>query len=220
MIYPNLMGWEFAAVVLAFVASGLIRGFNGGAGANFITAPVLAFLIGPREAVPIIIFLNLISNIQVMPSALPNTDWKRMLPIGLSASVMAPVGVWILFAIEEELMRRIVAGTSIMLSLILLWLALPWASRDCCASRCRRPRGLVTGSVSMGGPYILSLSYVRTWRRGIPTRELSCIWAYGSNRCGLIICVCGFDYARYPFNGGYSFRTLYAGVLDRNAPIH
>ena len=153
MIFPNLMGWEFAAVVLAFVASGLVRGFNGGAGANFITAPVLAFLIGPREAVPIIILLNLISNIQVMPSALPNTDWKRMLPIGLSASVMAPVGAWILIAIEEEWMRRIVAGTSIMLSLILL---AGW--------RYRGPRGiavrlgvgglggLVTGSVSMGGP--------------------------------------------------------------------
>ena len=161
MIPNGISAWELAAIIVAFVASGLVRGFNGGAGANFITAPVLALIIGPREGVPIIILLNLVSNIQVMPGALPHTNWKRMLPVGIAAIVMAPLGVWILFVIEENLMRRIVAGTSIVLSLVLLsgW-------------RYRGPRGLpirvgvgglgglVTGSVSMGGPpvflYLLS----------------------------------------------------------------
>ena len=161
MILNGLSAWELAAIVVAFVASGLVRGFNGGAGANFITAPVLALIIGPREGVPIIILLNLISNIQVMPGALPHTNWKRMLPVGVAAIIMAPAGAWLLIAIEEDLMRRIVAGTSILLSLVLLT---GW--------RYRGPRGLpirigvgglgglVTGSVSMGGPpvflYLLS----------------------------------------------------------------
>jgi uncharacterized membrane protein YfcA len=161
MILNGLSAWELAAIVVAFVASGLVRGFNGGAGANFITAPVLALIIGPREGVPIIILLNLISNIQVMPSALPHTNWKRMLSVGVAAIIMAPAGAWLLIAIEEDLMRRIVAGTSILLSLVLLT---GW--------RYRGPRGLpirigvgglgglVTGSVSMGGPpvflYLLS----------------------------------------------------------------
>ena len=116
MICYELTSWELAAIIAAFVASGLVRGFNGGAGANFITAPVLALFIGPREGVPIIILLNLISNIQVMPNALPHTNWRRMLPIGTGAIVMAPVGAFILLAIEEDLMRRIVAGTSIILT--------------------------------------------------------------------------------------------------------
>ena len=161
MIYYELTSWELAAIIGAFIASGLVRGFNGGAGANFITAPVLALLIGPQKGVPIIILLNLISNIQVMPSALPDTNWRRMWPIGTAAIVMAPVGTFVLLAIEEDLMRRIVAGTSIFLSLTLL---AGW--------RYRGPRGLsvrvgvgglgglVTGSVSMGGPpvflYLLS----------------------------------------------------------------
>ena len=42
MIFQDLSVWEIAAIVGAFVASGLVRGFNGGAGANFITAPVVA----------------------------------------------------------------------------------------------------------------------------------------------------------------------------------
>lgn len=161
MILDGITVWQFAAMLAAFVASGLVRGFNGGAGANFITAPVLALLIGPREGVPVIILLNLISNIQVMPSALPHAEWRRMLPVGLASMALAPFGAWILLAIDQDTMRRIVAGTSIALSLVLLT---GW--------RYHGPRGLgvrigvgalgglVTGAVSMGGPpvflYLLS----------------------------------------------------------------
>ncbi|MEK9644493.1 MAG: sulfite exporter TauE/SafE family protein [Alphaproteobacteria bacterium] len=161
MILYGITYWHFAAIIGAFVASGLVRGFNGGAGANFITAPVLALLIGPREGVPIIILLNLISNVQVMPSALPHADWKRMLPVGLASMAMAPLGAYILLTVEEDTMRRIVAGTSILLSLLLLT---GWRY---CGPRGLPVRigvgglaGLVTGSVSMGGPpvflYLLS----------------------------------------------------------------
>lgn len=161
MILDGITIWHFVAMLAAFVASGLVRGFNGGAGANFITAPVLALLIGPREGVPVIILLNLISNIQVMPSALPHAEWRRMLPIGLASMALAPFGAWILLAIDQDTMRRLVAGTSIVLSLVLLT---GW--------RYRGPRGLpirigvgsiaglFTGAVSMGGPavflYLLS----------------------------------------------------------------
>jgi uncharacterized membrane protein YfcA len=161
MILESLTLWQLLAMTAAFVASGLVRGFNGGAGANFITAPVLALILGAREGVPVIILLNLLSNIQVMPSALPHSNWRRMVPVGLAAIAMAPFGAWILVVVAEDTMRRIVAGTAIALSLVLLT---GW--------RYNGPRGLpvrigvgalgglVTGSVSMGGPpvflYLLS----------------------------------------------------------------
>jgi len=161
MILDGISYWELAAMVAAFVASGLVRGFNGGAGANFITAPVVAYILGAREGVPVIIMLNLISNIQVMPGALPHADWRRMLPVGLAAMAMTPLGAWVLLSVDEDLMRRIVAGTSIALSVLLLT---GW--------RYTGPRGLpvrigvgglgglITGSVSLGGPpvflYLLS----------------------------------------------------------------
>ena len=161
MILDGISVWELAAMVAAFVASGLVRGFNGGAGANFITAPVVAYILGAREGVPVIILLNLVSNIQVMPGALPHADWRRMLPVGLAAMAMTPLGAWILLAVDEDVMRRIVAGTSIALSVLLLT---GW--------RYSGPRGLpvrigvgalggtITGAVSMGGPpvflYLLS----------------------------------------------------------------
>lgn len=161
MSLEDISAWQWAAMAGAFVASGLVRGFNGGAGANFITAPVLALILGAREGVPIILLLNLVSNIQVLPAALPHANWRRMIPVGLAAIATIPVGTWILVGVDEELMRRIVAGTSIALSILLLT---GW--------RYRGPRGLpirigvgglagvITGAVSMGGPpvflYLLS----------------------------------------------------------------
>ena len=161
MALNDLQIWEIAAIAAAFIASGLVRGFNGGAGANFITAPVLALILGPQQGVPVIILLNLISNLQVMPSALCDVNWRRMLPVGAAAMAAAPFGAWILFVIEKDIMRRVVAGISILLALVLLsgW-------------RYKGPRGLpvrigigslgglITGSVTMGGPpvflYLLS----------------------------------------------------------------
>ena len=86
MSFDSLTAWQIAAIIAAFVASGLVRGFNGGAGANFITAPVLALILGPRAGVPVILLLNLLSNVQVLPSALPHANWRRMVPVGLAAS--------------------------------------------------------------------------------------------------------------------------------------
>ena len=161
MVIEGITTWNLLAMVLAFIGAGVVRGFNGGAGANFITAPVLAILIGPQEGVPVITLLNLISNVQVLPSAIPHTNWRKMLPICLGATVTAPFGAWLLLVIDQETMRRAVAVTSVVLALVLL---AGW--------RYRGPRdgitrtgvggiaGLITGSVSMGGPpvflYLLS----------------------------------------------------------------
>ena len=120
MALSDLQVWEIAAIAAAFIASGLVRGFNGGAGANFITAPVLALILGPQQGVPVIILLNLVSNLQVMPGALKDVNWRRMLPVGAAAMAAAPFGAWILLVIEKDLMRRVVAGISILLALVLL----------------------------------------------------------------------------------------------------
>ena len=161
MIVDGILSWELVVMAVAFAGAGFVRGFNGGAGANFITAPVVALLIGPREGVPIITLVAILSNLQTMPGSLPHTEWRRITPICAAAAMTAPFGVWLLLAIDENLMRRVVAITSIVLALILLT---GW--------RYRGPRGvpvrwavggragMITGSVSMGGPpvflYLLS----------------------------------------------------------------
>ena len=76
MPIDDLLTYDVLIMVGAFLASGLVRGFTGGAGANFITAPVLSILIGPREAVPIVLLLNGVTNVQLIPGAISHVRWR------------------------------------------------------------------------------------------------------------------------------------------------
>jgi len=111
---------ELVFMIGAFAASGLIRGFNGGAGANFITAPVLAAIIGPRETVPIVLGLNLLGSFQLIPAALHHVNWREAIPMGLAAAICLPLGTWVLFVVDEDTMRRAVAATAIAFTLLML----------------------------------------------------------------------------------------------------
>ena len=159
--------------------------------ANFITAPVLALIIGPREGVPIIILLNLVSNIQVMPGALPHTNWRRMLPVGIAAIVMAPLGAWILFVIEKsnEADRRRhlycpFASTAVRL-------AIPWAARIAYPCWCRRPWRIGDRFCIDGRAAGVSVPAVRAWQCGITTGRLSGVRANGSTGRNRVICNIG-----------------------------
>lgn len=144
---------QLVVMALAFLGSGIVRGFNGGAGANFLTAPVMAALIGPREAVPIILLLNGATNIQLLPGALPSARLREALPIGLAGALTLPLGAWALFAVDEDVMRRAVAGVAVIFALVLLS---GWRYRGQRGTgisiAAGATGGMLAGAVSLGGP--------------------------------------------------------------------
>ena len=90
MPIDDLPTLDLLIMVAACVASGLVRGFTGGAGANFFNAPVLSILIGPREAVPIVLLLNAVTNVQLIPGAVRHVRWREALPIAIAAAPTLP----------------------------------------------------------------------------------------------------------------------------------
>ena len=152
-IPASLFTTDLAIMTLAFVASGLIRGFTGGAGANFLTAPVLAAIVGPREAVPIVLLLNGVTNVQLLPGAIPDVKWREVMPMGIAAGITMPLGAWALFTIDEDVMRRVVAGVAVGFALLLLT---GWRYRGRHGTgisiAAGGTAGALTGAVSMGGP--------------------------------------------------------------------
>lgn len=153
MPIDDFLSLDVLIMVAVFVASGLVRGFTGGAGANFFSAPVLSILIGPREAVPMVLLLNAITIVQLVPGAVRHVRWREALPLAIASALTMPLGAWALFAIDEDVMRRLIAGVAVCLALLLLsgW-------------RYHGPRGIglslgaggtagvLTGAVTMGGP--------------------------------------------------------------------
>jgi uncharacterized membrane protein YfcA len=153
MTIEFLLSTDMMFMVAAFIGSGIIRGFNGGVGANFITAPVLAAILGPRDAVPIVLMLNFITNAQIVPPIIHHVVWREIMPIALMAAVTVPLGAWALFAVDEGLMRRIVAGAAAVFAVILLTGYRYHGKRGVGVSLAAGGlAGILTGAVSMGGP--------------------------------------------------------------------
>ncbi len=153
MTVDYLLSTDMLIMIAAFAGSGVIRGFSGGAGANFLTAPVLAAMIGPREAVPVILLLNGVTNIQMIPGAIRHVNWRAILPLAAASVVTMPLGAWALFAIDEDTMRRAVAGAAVVFALVLLTGWRYRGRRGTGASiAAGSAGGVLAGAVSMGGP--------------------------------------------------------------------
>lgn len=204
MTFLGLSLTDLAFMVGAFAASGMMRGFNGGAGANFITAPVLAAIIGPRETVPIVLGLNLLGSFQLLPAALPHVNWRETLPMGLVAALCLPFGTWVLFAIDEDTMRRAVAGTAIVFTLLMLtgW-RYDGPRGPVVASAFGGFAGAVSGAVTMGGPPVFL--YLLSGRDGAT-----------SNRASFIIFGTALQFVAvvlFAAIGGISERTLWLALV-------
>ena len=143
--------WTAAAVAAVFAASGAVRGFAGGIGANFLTAPVL----GPREAVPIILLVNMVGNAQLMPRVLAHVRWREGWPIFLFPALTVPLGAAVLLTVDEDVMRRAIAGAAAAFSLLMLS---GWRYRGRhlfgLSVAAGSASGVLAGAVSIGGPPI------------------------------------------------------------------
>ena len=144
---------DWVIIAAAVIAAGIARGFTGAAVANFFIAPVLAAIIGPREAVPIVLLLNALTTVQLVPGALPHVTWREMMPISIAAAIAAPVGAWVLFSVDEDIMRRVVAGAAVVFTMVLLTGWRYTGRRGAAAATVvGGTSGVFAGAVSLGGP--------------------------------------------------------------------
>ena len=147
---------EILIILAATVVGGVIRGFTG-FGAALAMAPVVSLLVGPREAVPAIIIVLMISTAQLVPGSIREVAWKKLWPLGLSSCVGVPIGVYALLVIDPELMRRSIAAGVAVLSAIMLagWRYERTPSRLLALSM-GGFAGALTGAASIGGPPVIA----------------------------------------------------------------
>ena len=147
---------ESAALIATVALTGVVRGFTGGIGSNAVMAPALALLVGPQRAVPMMLMINVVTSMQLIPDAVRHAHWREVLPMGLAGIAMAPVGIYLLYVMDEAVMRRAVAVVAMTLTVILIagWRyagprSLPLATGVGSLS------GLLNGAVGVGGPPVI-----------------------------------------------------------------
>ncbi len=146
----------FLAVLSVTVVGGIIRGFTG-FGSALAMAPVVSLLVGPREAIPAIILVLMVSTLQILPGTIREADWNKLWPLGLSSCVGVPIGVYTLLIVEPELMRRSIAAAVAIFSAILL---AGWRYNKAPGPMLTLSMGgiggALTGAASIGGPPVIA----------------------------------------------------------------
>lgn len=137
------------------VAAGVIRGITGFGGA-MVMSPPLALLLGPLAAVPVVLLLESLAAAPMLVQTRRLVRWGVIGPIVAAGCVTVPLGTWALVVVDPTVMRRVIAATVIVFSLILL--------RGWRHAGPRRPAtglalgaisGTMVGATSIGGPPVI-----------------------------------------------------------------
>ena len=148
------------ATVVTF-AGGLMLGYTGWGGA-MVSMPFLTILYGPVEALVIMIIGALLLTAYLFPTTARIADWRRMTPILISMAVCVPIGNLLLFALEPNLIRRIIGWLIVGASILILsgWRYSGPQGAGASATT-GAISGLINGFVGLGGPplviYMLAL---------------------------------------------------------------
>ena len=117
-----LLGLEAGPLALATAAvalGGVVRGTAGFGGA-LVISPLLSMVLGPAQAVASTILIELAGFAQLLPASRPHIRWRTVLPMGLVAMLLAPVGLYFVAATDPGLMRRVIGGIVVGLTLLLM----------------------------------------------------------------------------------------------------
>jgi uncharacterized membrane protein YfcA len=187
----------------ATFSAGLIRGFAG-FGSGMIMVAVLLSLYPPMLAMPTVLFTELVLSLVMLPAAWSQLRWRLILPMTIAAALVAPVGVWFLGVLSQELARLL---ASIMI-LVFVMMAL---LRKTTGETINRPMVLRAGALSgfmggvagMTGPPVVALLL----RMRLPPREVR------ATLIGYFVIIDGFLLLNFSLQGAGGFDYLGLGLL-------
>ena len=188
--------WIAMALVML---AGIVRGFSG-FGAAMMLGPVFAILYSAPQAVATMAGLGMLASLQLLPGALPRTDWREMLPITIVAGLAIPLGSMILLSLHPDLMRRVISVLVLAMVLVLMtgW-RYPGRPGPLGALGAGGLSGLINGATGVGGPPVV------LYLLAGPNTA-------GTNRANLI--------SYYVFLNGLTVAALYVqGVVDSHTVV-
>ncbi len=139
----------------ATVIAGLVRGFSG-FGTAMVLVPPLSLVFGPAAAIPIMSLVDTTGSLGLLPRALRRCTWREVAPLALGASLLMPLGVYLLIVVDQELLRWVISLA--ILGLVAL-LASGWRyqaqPRPLLSVGIGGAAGLMGGSIGIAGPPVI-----------------------------------------------------------------
>lgn len=152
---------SFAIAVLAVCVGGFLRGFVG-FGAAMIVVPTLSLLYGPAVAIPAGVLLSLPASLQLLPTAIRESEPAIVLPVAVSVFAAAPAGVALLVLLDPQLVKIFISA---LVVLMVVFLARGWQLPPnpgwpllCGAGLAG---GAIQGVAGVGGPPVVAVALAR-----------------------------------------------------------
>jgi uncharacterized membrane protein YfcA len=108
-----------AVLVPTAVIGGFLRGFAGFGGPLFML-PIFNVFFPPTMSIAIIMWVDLFSNIQILPDVLRNSSAAVVFPLTIGTLLGMPIGVYVLLTADPLLMKRVISGAILVAALTLL----------------------------------------------------------------------------------------------------
>ena len=141
-----------AALAAAAAAAGFLRGYSG-FGGGLVMAPFFTRIVGPAESVVLISLVHLLTGFQGVRKSVTLTDNRVVLPLVVSAVVTVPLGVYLLDALQPQIVKYVVAAVVIVFALALSFGAeLPAAPTISKSIAVGSLSGVLNGLCGIGGP--------------------------------------------------------------------
>lgn len=155
-IWPAITLAELIVVAVTAFAAGVMRGFSG-FGSALVVVPVMAAVFGPRLAVPAAVVIHLITSVQLLPEALRDCEWGRVVPLSVAGSLAIPLGAWFLVTQDPDLLRKAISVLIVVFAIMMLrgWRYTGKINAWIMASA-GVVGGLVTGAATIGGPPVVA----------------------------------------------------------------
>lgn len=152
---------EAALLSLIVAAAGLLRGFSG-FGFSMFAVPLMATVMAPARAVPVILALTFVSNLQTLRADWDDIDRRSVLSLVAWAIPFAMLGNWVLSVLDERPLRIIIGLVTVGATLV-IWRAGPRERPRPSATATAftgMTSGVLHGLLAMGGPP-LTMYYLR-----------------------------------------------------------
>lgn len=155
-IWPAIAPAELIVVAATAFVAGVMRGFSG-FGSALVVVPVMAAVFGPRLAVPAAVVIHLATSVQLLPEALRDCEWGRVVPLSVAGCLAIPAGAWFLVTQDPDLLRKTISVLIVIFAIMMLrgWRYTGKINAWIMATA-GVVGGLVTGAATIGGPPVVA----------------------------------------------------------------
>ena len=105
----TLTQWDILLLAIATASvAGLVRGFTG-FGGPAVMMLVLTQFYSPASVMILVLLVDYAANIQLLPSAIRQVNWRTIAPLAIASMVTLPIGIHLLLYVDPVQMKRGIA---------------------------------------------------------------------------------------------------------------